>query len=246
MHKVAPRIALCAILSLPLVACAATPKTQAPLSIEAAAETLVAMTFEAATQSAALQPPTLTPAPPPTSVAPRLYIKNEVQCRSGIGPNFKVLVTLPAGTMVDMVGKYSAQSAWLIQAPGTSGPCWVMAQDSSPSGSFESLPETAPRAGSGQPPSAPTSLNWPFYCTYVDGVLYEINTNLSWTNTAGDANGFRVYRQDTLIADLPATVTSFTDKGRVELGTELTYSVEAYNDAGVSGRLSRTIPKVCK
>ncbi|HET6846467.1 MAG TPA: hypothetical protein VFH29_06500, partial [Anaerolineales bacterium] len=84
------------------------------------------------------------------------------------------------------------------------------------------------------------------YCTYVDGVLYEINTDLSWTNTANDANGYRVYRQDTLVADLPANVTNYADKGRVELGTSLTYSVEAYNDAGASPRLSRTIPFVCK
>ena len=63
---------------------------------------------------------------------------------------------------------------------------------------------------------------------------------------ASDANGFRVYRQDALVADLPANVTSYTDIGRVEQGTDLTYSVEAYNDAGVSPRLSHTIASVCK
>jgi hypothetical protein len=246
MTRTPLRITACAAMALSLAACRAAPETAAPLDVSAAAETLVAMTFEAATHSAALQPPTLTPAPSSTPAAPRLYIKNEVQCRSGLGPNFKVLAVLPAGTMVDMVGKYSAQSAWLIQVPGNPLTCWVMAQDSSPSGSFENLPETTPQAGSGQPPSAPASLNWPFFCSYVDGVLYEITTDLSWTNTAGDANGFRVYRQETLVADLPANVTSYTDKGRVEFGTNLTYSVEAYNDAGVSPRLSRTIPSVCK
>jgi hypothetical protein len=193
-----------------------------------------------------MQPPTLTPPSTATAAPARLFINTEVQCRSGIGPNFKVLATLAAGTMADMIGKSSAQGAWLVIAPGSSEPCWVSAQDSSPGGSFEMLPEVTPRPGSGQPPAPPTSLNWPFYCTYVDGVLYEITTDLSWTNAAGDANGFRVYRQDSLVADLPATVTTFTDKGRVELGTELTYSVEAYNDAGPSARLSHTIPAVCK
>ncbi len=204
------------------------------------------MTFEAATHAAKMQPPTLTPAPTPTFAPPRLYIKTEVKCRSGIGSNFKVLVTLPAGTMVDMAGKYTSQGAWLVQVPASPSTCWVMAQDSSPSGSFENLPEVTPQPGSGAPPSAPSSLNWPFYCSYVDGVLYEIKTDLSWANTAADANGFRVYRQDALVADLPASVTTFSDTGRVELGTELTYSVEAYNDAGVSPRLSHTIASVCK
>jgi hypothetical protein len=239
-------ITLCTALSLLLAACSPGPVPAAPLDVNAAAATLVAMTFEAATQSAAMQPPTAPPAYTATFVAPRLYIKIEVQCRTGIGSNFKVLATLPAGTLVDMVGRYSAQAAWLVQVPGSPSPCWVLAQDSSPSGSFDGLPEVTPQPGSGLPPSAPTVLNWPFYCTYVDGVLYEIKTNLSWTNTASDANGFRVYRQEVLVADLPASLTSYSDTGRVELGTNLTYSVEAYNDAGTSPRLSHTIASVCK
>jgi hypothetical protein len=80
----------------------------------------------------------------------------------------------------------------------------------------------------------------------VDGVLYEITIKLSWVNTASDANGFRVYRQDIQIADVPAGTTSYTDTSKVELGTELTYSVEAYNDAGASPRLGKTLASVCK
>ena len=132
-----------------LTACSPAPETPAPLDVNAAAATLVAMTFEAATQSAAMQPPTLTPAPTATFAPPRLYIKTDVQCRSGIGSNFRVLVTLPAGTMVDMAGKFTAQGAWLVQVPASPSTCWVMAQDSSPSGSFESLPEVTPQPGIG-------------------------------------------------------------------------------------------------
>ena len=240
------RMCICSGLALALVACGPAPRAAEPIDVNAAASTLVALTFEAATLSVQMHPPTVTPAATPTFAPPRLYINNEVQCRRGIGPNFKVLVTSPTGTLVDMVGKASAQAAWLVLVPGSSETCWVRAQDSSPGGSFENLPEVTPQPGSGQPPAPPTALNWPFYCSYVDGVLYEISTDLSWTNAAGDANGFRVYRQDALVADLPANVTSYSDKGKVELGTDLTYSVEAYNDAGVSPRLSHTIASVCK
>ena len=229
-----------------LAACNAAPETIQPLDVDDAAATLVQMTFQAATREAGSRPPTLTPAPTPTFIPPRLYIKTEVKCRSGIGPNFRVLVVLLAGSMVDMLGKYTAQGAWLVQVPGSTASCWVLALDSSPSGSFELLPEVTPQPGIGVPPSAPVNLSWPFYCSYVDGILYEINTSLSWTNTASDANGFRVYRQEALVADVPANVTTYADRGRVELGTDLTYSVEAYNDAGVSPRLVHTIASVCK
>jgi len=236
----------CCALLLTLAACAPTPTPFPQLDVKAAAATLVAMTFEAATLSAQRQPATTTPQATPTFTPPRLFINTEVECRRGIGPNFKVIGSLVAGSMVDMLGRSSAEGAWLVALPGEAEPCWVRAQDSSPGGSFEMLPEVTPQGGSGLPPAAPTVLNWPFICTYIDGVLYEITTDLSWTNAATDANGFRVYRQDALVADLPANVTRYTDTGRVEEGTSLTYSVEAYNDAGASPRLSHTISSVCK
>ncbi len=77
-------------------------------------------------------------------------------------------------------------------------------------------------------------------------MLYTITIDLSWVDTTNDANGFRVYRQDTLVADLPSDVTKYSDTADVVIGTSLTYSVEAYNDVGVSPRLSHTIGSVCK
>lgn len=240
------RLVLCTVLATGLAGCSRAPETAPPLDVNAAAATLVAMTFEAATLEAQMQPPTPTPPPAPTFSPPKLYIKTQVQCRSGIGSNFKVLATLEPGTMVDLVGRNSAQAAWLVQEPVNLSACWVLAQDSSPSGNFETVPEATPQPGSGQPPSPPTSLSWPFYCTYVDGILYEITTDLSWTQNPADANGFRIYRQAELVADVPANVTNYVDTGRVQLGTDLTYSIEAYNDAGASSRLSHTITSVCK
>lgn len=228
--------------------CSRAPQTPTPVNVNDAALTLVALTFEAATLSAQSRPPTLPPPieSTPTFALPRLFINTEVQCRSGIGADFKVLATLAAGTMVDMVGKSSADAAWLILVPNSSLTCWVRAQDSSPSGSFQALPEVTPQPGSGEPPAAPVNLSWPFYCSYVDGVLYEITIQLSWVNMAGDANGFRVYRQEAQIADVPVSVTTYTDTSKIVQGTDVTYSVEAYNDAGASSRLSRTIHNACK
>jgi hypothetical protein len=231
-----------------LAACRAMPQTPSGPSVNVAASTIVAVTFQAATLAAQARG---SAAPPlieatPTFDKPRLYINTDVKCRSGIGADFKVLASLPAGVTVDMVGKDSAAPAWLVQVPNSALTCWVRAQDSSPGGSFQNLPEVTPQPGSGKVPAPPSNLYWPFYCSYVDGVLYKITTNLAWSDAANDANGFRVYRQDTLVADLPANVMQYTDTGNVVLGTDLTYSVEAYNDAGASPRLSHTIASACK
>jgi hypothetical protein len=144
------------------------------------------------------------------------------------------------------VAKDSAEGYWLVTDPASGRTCWVFVQDATPGGSFELLPEVTPLPVARNIPSAPINLSWPFYCTYVDGALYKITTDLSWVNTSGDANGFRVYRGDQLVADVPAGITQYTDTGNVTQGSGLTYSIEAYNEAGASPRLSHTIPNVCK
>ncbi len=76
--------------------------------------------------------------------------------------------------------------------------------------------------------------------------MYKFTINLMWTDPTKDANGFRIYRADTQIADLPADKTSVTDTVSVVLGSQLIYSVEAYNDAGVSPRAKTTLNSICK
>jgi len=76
--------------------------------------------------------------------------------------------------------------------------------------------------------------------------MYKATVNLSWIDPANDANGFRVYRQGTQIADLPATKTSVIDTTEVVIGTNLPYSITAYNDAGMSPQQTITIQSICK
>lgn len=241
------RVALLAsALSLILWACGPAAQAQPTIDVNSAASTLVALTFQVATQAAELNPPTSTP-PPATATleAPALYTNQNVKCRTGAGANFQVVTSFPPGTKVDMVGKDSADGAWLVQVPGSPETCWVLAQDASPSGDFQRLPEMTPQPSSQKPPTQPASINWPFFCEYEQGVTYKVTTDLSWFDAANDANGFRVYRGDTLITDVSVGTTSYTDTTEVTIGSNLTYSVEAYNDAGVSPRRSVTIASIC-
>jgi hypothetical protein len=239
-------LTLAGALTLLASACGTASPTPEPLTVAEAASTLVASTFQAATRSAALNTPTPLPSATPTFAKPLLYIGHDASCRTGTTPNFKIVATLTAGTTVEMIGKDTPQSAWLVRAPGSANTCWVQALDGSPSGDFETLPEVTPQPSTQKLPGAPAIVGWPWICSYSNGVIYKFTINLSWIDPSHDANGFRVYRSNTQVADLPAGTTTFTDTTDVVLGSQLTYSVEAYNDAGVSPRAKTTISSICK
>ena len=228
-------------------ACGITAQTPEPLTVNEAASTLVALTDQAATQSARLSTPTLSaPTSTPTFAKPLLYINDNTQCRTGTSSNFQAVAALSRGSTVELIGKDTSQSAWLIRAPDSAGTCWVSAGDGSPSGDYENLPEVTPQPSTQKPPGIPAFVGWPWFCTYSNGVLYKATVDLSWIDPAHDANGFVVFRSNAQIADLPATTTSFIDTTNVIIGTNLTYSVEAYNDAGTSLQRTITIQSICK
>lgn len=227
-------------------ACGTDAKTPA-LTVNDAAATLVALTFEAATQTAAASTPTPfpSPVPTPTIAKPILYFPLEARCRTGPTANFKIIGTFPAGTTVEMIGRDSSRSAWLVRIPNSADACWVQAQDGSPGGDIQSLPEVTPQPVSVNTPSPVLSIAYDFYCSYTDNVTLSVTTQLKWfVLSNNDANGYRVYRSDALVADVPADTTTYTDTASVVVGTQSVYSVEAYNEAGVSAR--KTISFTCK
>ncbi|MEJ2552207.1 MAG: hypothetical protein P8Z34_16160 [Anaerolineales bacterium] len=87
------------------------------------------------------------------------------------------------------------------------------------------------------PPAAPTGLHAELVCGKEDVVT------LSWTDQADDETGYRVYRDGKLIAKLSANATSYQDTLTSEYYH--VYSVEAYNEAGSSARISVTQEENC-
>jgi len=245
LHEIT--VAFASTLILLCSACGTAVQTSEPLTVNEAASTLVALTDQAATQSAHLRTPTsLPPISTPTFSRPILYINVDTHCRTGTSANFQPVAALNRGSTLELVGKDTQQSAWLIKAPNGTGTCWVSAGDGSPSGDYESLPEVTPQPSTQKLPNPPSFIGWPWFCTYSDGVLYKATVNLSWIDPAHDANGFYVYRKGTQIADVPATKTSIVDTFTVVIGTDLTYSIAAYNDAGISPQRTMTIQSICK
>lgn len=68
--------------------------------------------------------------------------------------------------------------------------------------------------------------------------VFEDRVELSWTSTSTRTSVFKVYRDDTVLATLPLTTLSYTDKG-IPSDTDLNYCVTSVSAEGVES------PKVC-
>ena len=196
------------------------------------ASTIVAGTLKAAGASTSSGPAAVKPSetPPPASPTskPTLYINtNGARCRSGPGPNFEEIASYNTGTTVDLIAKDSAGGYWLVKDPTSGSSCWVMVQDASPGGSFELLPEITSQPVSQDTPGRPSRGNWNYSCDNT-----TLTMLLGWNAPTGTVNGYRVYRFGTLLADLPASTTSYQETIPFTYGSDMNYAVEAYNDAG--------------
>jgi uncharacterized protein YgiM (DUF1202 family) len=237
MYSIGKLFAVSILLIFVLTACnlQTTPASSDPLS---AASTIVAMTMQAhglpTSQGLLASTPFASPAAATPTTKPTLVInKDNSKCRSGPGTNFKVIASYNTGTHVDLVGKDTADSYWQVKDPASLNTCWVQAQDATPGGSFDSLPEVTPQVTTTKAPAQPGSIVYTFTCDNT-----SVTTKLSWSDNANDENGFHLYRQGTQIADLPPNSTSYTDTVPYTLGSQMTYAVEAYNDVGVSPQRS--------
>jgi hypothetical protein len=235
---------LASVLTLFASACGAIAKTPEPLTVNEAASTLVALTDQAETQSASLNTPTTfrRPLATQTFAKPLLYINDNTQCRTGTSSNFKSVAALSMGITVKLIGKDTSQSAWLIQAPNSTDTCWVLAGDGSPSGDYESLPEVTPQPST---QIAPVPLNKGditinFSCSYPGSSGESVTTSLSWF-APKDANGYRVFRGNTQIADLPAGITAYQDTAIIVPAGSVTYGISVYNDVGESAQTNIAI-----
>jgi len=167
-----------------------------------------------------------------------LTIDQNSNCREGPSQNFKVVTSFVPGTKLDIVGKDSANNFWLVKIPKSEDTCWVWGQYATPSGDYQAVAEVTPEANAQTVPARPGSLFYNYSCSFG-----SLNTTLTWKDSADNENGYRVYRDGTLIADLPANSESYSDTTSYS-GGSVTYSIEAYNDVGASQQ--RTVTFTCQ
>ncbi len=209
--------------------------------------TLVA-TLQAGPSATPITPSATSVPPPETPTAqPTLTISaTNASCRSGPGTNFKEVSQFPAGTKLTMIGKDSADGYWIVQDPTSHDLCWILASDGTAAGSYVLLPEVTPPASASNVPARPTITAYTFECVYAAGGGLQVKVDLSWADKSTNETGYRIYRNDTQVADLSANTTTYSETADIASGTVYVYSVEAYNNAGASPRaVTRGDPISC-
>ena len=198
---------------------------------------------------------TATPAFTATPSVPEVTVSAATNCRTGPGTVYDLIFTMNPGQSAQIVGKDTPDNYWIINNPA-GGTCWLWGQYAVVSGNTAPLPDyPAPLTPTPAEPAAPKGLKGSTTCT-ASGTLFveNVHVDLSWTDVATNEDGYRIFRNDKLLATLGANSTSFGDDTTLTfliiLGKtpppppSITYGVEAFNGAGKSNRKEVTV--TCK
>jgi len=201
--------------------------TTIPISTSAAETVQAEMTSQVSTET----PVSILTKPSEAS----LTLNDNSNCRSGPGTNFEKVTVIPEGSSVPILARSSEGTHYLVDPPDNAASCWVLGELGIVSGDLATVPQAtasvSPNAGA---PTRPSSFFYNYECSF--GSPQAVTTTLTWGDAANNENGYRVYRYDFLIIELPPNSTSYVDETTVAVGDGLTYGIEAFNDAGVSTR----------
>jgi len=168
---------------------------------------------------------TSTPTITPTYSVPMITFNESTNCRTGPGQNYEVIFTFLPGGKAEIVGSYPQDGYWIVQLPDGGGTCWAWGGYAATSGSYWVVPSTTPPATrTATAPNAPTGLSWNYSC----GAGGDITVTLKWADRSDGEEGFRVVRDDKVVAQLPPNTTSYTDNISGIGTATVTYYVEVF------------------
>jgi len=224
-----------------LVACN-LPASNSPESAEAI-QTSAALTVEAA-----LKTPLATPTTSQTdngvqatsstsSGQPLASFEDVTNCRTGPGVNYERITQILPADSVEIIGFYPP-NYWIVSTDA--GACWVAGEFVTPSGSLAAVPTvTAPPTPQGGAPDSVSLQEWFISCNYVTN---EADVTIRWADK-DDESGYRVFRNNELIAELVANSNIFTETISLLSGQSVGYYVVAFNAVGSTS--SRSITLTC-
>jgi uncharacterized protein YraI len=166
----------------------------------------------------------------PICVEPTATFTVNANCRSGPGTAYAAAASVLEGASAEIVGK-NADGSWLMVRSSGGGACWVSASTLAACGDLASVPvmQAPPPPPAEPPPSAPAAPAGLSVSEHVcQGTTYSVT--LSWDDAADNEDGYRVYRNGSLLASLGAGATTYTDSP--PQGGPYNYTVEAHNGVG--------------
>ncbi|HKJ38037.1 MAG TPA: SH3 domain-containing protein [Anaerolineales bacterium] len=208
-------------------------QTAAALTVDA----LITTPLASATIQAPLLPDTPTPTFSPTGTitptysVPILSVLEQTNCREGPGQDYEVVFTYLPKKKLEILGRYDPNNYWLVKSSDSlSGECWLWGEYVEVTGSYWAVSSvTPPPTKTPAPPAAPSIQKWDFFCNSVTG---EMNTTIQWTDNANNEIGYRVIRDNTIISELPANSSTYTETILLSSGESVTYFIEVHNVTG--------------
>ncbi len=197
-------------------------------------------------------PPEIEPATPTLTSAPSIPLftfTTNANCRAGPGTVYEVDDSFLMDQSTQIDGRNGSEPRWWWVLRANGGHCWVSdatGKASGPTGGVQvvaappppvvisptdtSAPPPPPPPQS--PPSAPGSLS----VTNHVCASPTYSVTLGWQDLASNESGYRVYRDNTVIATLGANATSYTD---IPPGSgPYAYKVEAFNNIGAASAIT--------
>lgn len=225
--------------NLPDVEVETSVATAAAQTIEAAlsqAAPLASQT-DAAESSSSLTQPAQTASAAGSSSTPFASFEDVTNCRTGPGVNYERITQIQPGLAVEIIGFYPP-NYWIVSTDA--GACWVAGEFVTPSGNYAAVPTvTAPATPEGGAPENVSLQKWDVFCNYVTN---EADVSVAWADKDNET-GYRVLRNDIVIAELAANTTEFKETISLLSGQTVGYSIIAFNDAGQTQ--SKTISLGC-
>jgi hypothetical protein len=157
-----------------------------------------------------------------------------VPCFAGPGEVYELVTELQSGEEAEIVGQ--AENFWIVRTE-IGALCWIPDQGVIAQGEAVSVPEVgAPPIPTPAVPSAPVNLEViGTSCTVdksVDPAKFVNQFHLYWQDLSNNEDGFRVYRDGDLIAELLPDETDLIDEVVSPNNNPHFYYIIAYNEVG--------------
>jgi len=223
-QKQTRRVLILSLAALMIISCGLTSNRAQPVPTE----TMVVVPSKT---------PTLPPTPTPTPVPPALTVNGVVACFSGPGDAYELVVDLQDGEKAEITGQ--SEGFWVVRT-SASLECWVPDQSVTTEGEVAGVPNIEP-----PPVPTPAAPVAPVNLQSIDAACtvnkppnqptsYTNQFHLAWQDMSNNEDGFRIYRDGNLVAEVPANKTDVIDELTARNNRAHYYYVVAYNVVGES------------